>query len=88
MMINNSCIPPNPFVQKQQLKCSTCGKQFTAVNGILQENGFEVNPFTQYAEPQHLFKQLNSIMLSCPNCGEKLDAYLSISATAKNEVVQ
>ena len=88
MMINNSCIPPNPFVQKQQFQCNECGKKFTAVNGTLQENDFEANPFTQYAEPQHLFKQLNSIMLRCPNYGGKLDAYLSISATAKNEVVQ
>ena len=79
MMIDNSCIPSNPFVQKQQFQCSKCGKQFTAINGTLQENSFEVNPFTQPAKQQHLFKQLKNAMLRCPDCGGKLDAYLRIS---------
>ena len=71
-MIDNSCIPSNPFVQKQQFQCSKCGKQFTAINGTLQENSFEANPFTQPTEQQHLFKQLKNAMLRCPDCGEKL----------------
>jgi len=79
MMIDNACIPPNPFVQKQQFRCSKCGKQFTAVNGELQENGFEVNPFTQPTEQRHLFMQLKNAMLHCPACGGKLDACLRIS---------
>ena len=87
-MIDNSCIPSNPFVQKQQFHCSKCGKQFTAINGTLQENSFEANPFTQPTEQQHLFKQLKNAMLRCPACGGKLDTCLSISATTKNEVIQ
>ena len=79
MMIDNACIPPNPFVQKQRFQCSKCGKQFTAVNGELQENGFEVNPFTQPTEQRHLFMQLKNAMLHCPACGGKLDACLRIS---------
>ena len=78
-MIDNSCIPSNPFVQKQQFQCSKCGKQFTAVNGTLQENSFEANPFTQPTEQHHLFKQLKSAVLRCPNCGGKLDACRIIS---------
>ncbi|MFC1239039.1 hypothetical protein ACFGOO_06340 [Treponema vincentii] len=88
MNIPTTAIPSHPFVQKQRFRCRTCGKQFTAVNGILQENGFEANPFTQPAEPQHLFTQLKNAMLRCPNCGGKLDVCLSISATTKNEVIQ
>ena len=79
MNISTEAIPPNPFVQKQQFQCSKCGKQFTAVNGTLQENDFESNPFTQPTEQQHLFKQLKNAMLRCPNCGGKLDAYRIIS---------
>lgn len=79
MNISTEAIPPNPFVQKQQFRCSKCGKQFIAVNGVLQENNFEANPFTQPTEQHHLFKQLNSIMLRCPACGGKLDACRIIS---------
>ena len=79
MMIDNACIPPNPFVQKQRFRCLICGKQFTAVNGTLQENDFEANLFTQPTEQQHLFKQLKNAMLRCPACGGKLDACRIIS---------
>lgn len=79
MNISTEAIPPNPFVQKQQFHCSKCGKQFTAINGTLQENSFEANPFTQPTEQQHLFKQLKNAMLRCPDCGGKLDAYRIIS---------
>lgn len=79
MMIDNACIPPNPFVQKQRFRCLICGKQFTAVNGTLQENDFEANPFTQPTEQRHLFMQLKNAMLHCPACGGKLDACLRIS---------
>lgn len=79
MNISTEAIPPNPFVQKQRFRCLICGKQFTAVNGELQENGFEVNPFTQPTEQRHLFMQLKNAMLHCPACGGKLDACLRIS---------
>lgn len=79
MNISTEAIPPNPFVQKQQLQCNECGKQFTAVNGTLQENDFEANPFTQPTEQRHLFIQLKNAMLHCPACGGKLDAYRIIS---------
>ena len=88
MNIPTTAIPSNPFVQKQRFRCHICGKQFTAVNGTLQENDFEANPFTQPTEQQHLFTQLKNAMLRCPACGGKLDACLSISATTKNEVIQ
>ena len=79
MNISTEAIPPNPFVQKQRFQCSKCGKQFTAVNGELQENGFEANPFTQPTEQRHLFMQLKNAMLRCPACGGKLDACRIIS---------
>lgn len=79
MHIPTTAIPSNPFVQKQLFRCRTCGKQFTAVNGTLQENGFEANSFTQPSEQQHLFAKLKSAMLRCPNCGGKLDAFRIIS---------
>ena len=88
MNIPTTAIRSNAFVQKQRFRCRTCGKQFTAVNGTLQENDFESNPFTQPTEQRHLFMQLKNAMLRCPACGGKLDACLSISATTKNEVIQ
>ena len=63
MNIPTTAIPSNPFLQKQRFRCSKCGKQFTAVNGELQENGFEVK----------------NAMLRCPACGGKLDACRIIS---------
>lgn len=71
-------IPTNPFVQKQHFRCRNCGKLFSAVNGTLQENGFEANPFTQSDEPSHFFKRLRKEVEHCPNCGGKLDEYLEL----------
>lgn len=79
MNISTEAIPPNPFVQKQRFRCRTCGKQFTTVNGALQENNFEANPFMQPTEQHHLFMQLKNAMLRCPACGGKLDACRIIS---------
>ena len=71
-------IPTNPFVQKQHFRCRNCGKLFSAVNGTLQENGFEANPSTQSDEPSHFFKRLRKTVEHCPDCGGKLDEYLEL----------
>ena len=73
-----ACIPANPFMQKQHLQCKQCGKRFVAVNGCIQEKGWEANPFTQSDELSHFFTRLQKAVVHCPDCGGKLMHIIAI----------
>ena len=71
-------IPANPFTHKQHLQCKKCGKRFVAVNGRIQEDGLEENPFTQPAEHIGFFDRLKKLVMKCPECGGNLMHFITI----------
>ena len=64
-------IPVNILTHKQYLQCKRCSKWFVVVNGCIQEDGLEDNPFRDPVKSVNLFDRLKKFAICCPKCGSR-----------------
>lgn len=64
-------IPVNILTHKQYLQCKQCGKRFVVINGCIQEDSLEENPFKEPAESVNFFDRFKKLVMCCPKCGSR-----------------
>ena len=59
-------IPVNILRQKQYAQCKQCSKQFVVINGCIQEDSLEENPFQEPAASVNFFDRFKKLVMCCP----------------------
>ncbi len=64
-------IPGNTLRHKQYAQCKQCGKRFVVINGSIQEDSLEENPFKEPAESVNFFDRFKKLVMRCPQCDSR-----------------